>query len=384
MPQLAPPRHHAGFTLDVFRLLAGRDPADNVAWSPYSVTAALQLAAAGARGRTLAEIAAVAGEPAETAGLLARASTADGVEVANTLWVDSGLDVLPAYESTLRDRRDARIAAADFPGDADRARELINADVEETTHGWIRHLLPPGTVDTGTRAVIVNALWARVPWLAEFDRENTRVLPFHTPRGRREVPTMSRRGRLAYAAAGGWRLVTLPSCGIQELSGPDGRTVKVVNPGDLVFDVFLPEGARSAGSFEAGGAPGAALLRELYDSARHELVDLRLPRFGVASGAGLGSVLRRLGVRALFTDGADLSGISGQPLRVDEVIHRAVLTVDEKGAEGSAATAMVAPGGAAVPAPSEPIAMHVDRPFLAMVRHQPTGVIYFMARVTEP
>lgn len=198
---------------------------------------------------------------------------------------------------------------------------------------------------------------------------------------------MTQRGSLAHAAADGWRLVTLPSCGIEEITIGEGRTATVVGPGELVFDVLLPDvAADEAARAAADRVPGRELLRRLHESAHHELVDLRLPRFGVASGMDLRPVLERLGVRALFSEAADLSGISPQPLRIDKVVHRAVLNVDEKGAEGAAATAMVAPIGARDderPAPT-PVEVHVDRPFLAMVRHQPTGAIYFMARITEP
>jgi len=33
---------------------------------------------------------------------------------------------------------------------------------------------------------------------------------------------------------------------------------------------------------------------------------------------------------------------------------------------------------------SEPVAVDVDRPFLLLVQHAATGVIYFAARVVEP
>jgi serpin B len=61
-----------------------------------------------------------------------------------------------------------------------------------------------------------------------------------------------------------------------------------------------------------------------------------------------------------------------------------VLTVDEQGLEGAAATGMVMRALALHRDLSEPVVVRVDRPFLFMVRHRPSGAVYFLARVTSP
>lgn len=42
----------------------------------------------------------------------------------------------------------------------------------------------------------------------------------------------------------------------------------------------------------------------------------------------------------MFSDGADLSGLleSGQPLQVSDVVHKAIIEIDEEGATAAAAT----------------------------------------------
>jgi serine protease inhibitor len=67
---------------------------------------------------------------------------------------------------------------------------------------------------------------------------------------------------------------------------------------------------------------------------------------------------------------------------VSAAVHKAVLQVDESGLEGAAATAMmIVPTSASI---SSPVVVRVDRPFLMLVRHLRTGVVYFAAKVTEP
>jgi serine protease inhibitor len=58
--------------------------------------------------------------------------------------------------------------------------------------------------------------------------------------------------------------------------------------------------------------------------------------------------------------------------------------VDEAGLEGAAATALMMVRAAAMLAPPRPLEGKVDRPFLVLIRHQASGAVYFLARVTQP
>jgi serpin B len=90
-------------------------------------------------------------------------------------------------------------------------------------------------------------------------------------------------------------------------------------------------------------------------------------------------------VRTLFGAEADLSGVTGgrEGLTVDAAVHKAVLTLDETGLEGAAATAVMMTRTAMM-TPPRPVPVHVDRPFLLLVRHRPTSTLYFLTRVTDP
>jgi serine protease inhibitor len=111
-------------------------------------------------------------------------------------------------------------------------------------------------------------------------------------------------------------------------------------------------------------------------------VSLRLPKLSLNLQAELTPVLNTLGVRTVFTNDADLSGISDDPLAVQAVLHETVLKLDEQGLEGAAATAVMM--RVLSFNPQEPVEVVVDRPFLLLVRHTRTGAVYFSARVTDP
>ncbi len=365
------------FVLDLHAALAGADRSAGFVWSPYSIGSALGVAAAGAGGRTRQELVAAlagTGDLAPVAAALADAAVLDPggdgapearIAVANTLWPDLTLPVAPPYVAAVQAWPGGAVRAADFRGDPAGARQTINAAVEKTTNGLIKDLLPADVVRRETRAILVNALWLRASWLAEFPRSATAPAPFHAPGGRTAVPTMRLERRLRYAAGAGWQLVGLPA------------------GGGVVAEVLLPDGDL------AGAEPALtpAALEGLLDAAQPRLISLWLPKFRVeAAAAELVEPLAAVGIRTLFTDEADLTAVTGgaERLKVDAAVHKAVLTVDETGLEGAAATALMMVRAAGMLAPARPLEVKVDRPFLVLIRHQASGAIYFLARVTRP
>ena len=356
---------HADFALALYGELAKDLPAaGNVVWSPYSVASALGVTAAGARGTTYDELArALGGELAGLGRELSAAARLNDAEVAvaNTLWARLGLPFVDDYQRAVLGWPGGALHAADFRGDPEAARGKINADVEKTTRGLIKELLAAGAISAETAAVIVNALYLKVAWQQAFEEDATTPRPFSAPSGRRTVPAMRQMQRMPYAAAGGWRMVSLPT------------------QSDVVVDVLLPDDA---------GADltkiGVSALTGLYDSAAPVQVDLTLPKFRLETAATLNGPLGGLGVVAAFDpERADFTGITPERICISKIVHQAVLRVDEQGFEGAAATAVVMRLASAF-GPSRTVEFRVDRPFLLLVRHATTGAIYFLARITEP
>lgn len=111
-----------------------------------------------------------------------------------------------------------------------------------------------------------------------------------------------------------------------------------------------------------------------------EANDVVLPKFAIASDFSLPDTLVKLGIVTAFDpDLADLSGIDGaRDLFVDKAVHKAMITVDEDGAEAAAATG-IGVGDASAPEP-----FRADHPFVFAIYDAVTGSILFMGRVTDP
>jgi serine protease inhibitor len=347
---------------------AAPDPARDMCWSPYSVSAALGLAAAAARGATRDEVLAVltGGADVETcARLLSLAAGPGGgaeLALASTAWLRADATVADGFPEALAPWPAAALRT--FGPDPDQTRRTINADVAECTRGLIAELLGANALTAETVALLVNALYLRTAWLHQFDPDATRPRPFHAPTGPVEVPTMELVAELGQAGTGRWQVVTLPALG-----GVDTT-------------VLLPHGPLDAAEEALTGDE----LDDLLTPHPSRRVRLRLPKLGMSWGDDLSDALRACGVRTLFDpDRADLSGLTPmRPTWVSKVIHQAVLRIDEHGMEGAAATAMTIAGRALGPPLAEPLLVAVDRPFLLLVSHRGTGSIYFLARVTDP
>ncbi|WP_372666744.1 serpin family protein [Amycolatopsis kentuckyensis] len=358
---------HLRFALAVHRALGAEG--GNTCFSPYSVASALTLAARAAQGQTREELVALVGDPDAQTVLLREAaelveeSRGEQAElaVANTLWADDRLPLEDSFKAALSEWPGAAVSSAPFEKDPEGARALVNADVERTTRGLIPQLLPPGSIDRDVAAVLVNALYLKAAWKLPFREANTSDAPFHAPSGTRDVPTMWLGERVGYAHAAGW------------------QAVQLVAAGGLQAVVLLPDGDLA----DAEAALDQATLTSLLDQVKVKPVELALPKITLDIPSSLTGVLRGLGVRTMFTDEADLSGLSPDPrLTVSEVLHQAVLRVDEQGFEGAAATALTMRLTSMII--DEPVTVTVDRPFLLLVRHAGTGALHFFARVVEP
>jgi serine protease inhibitor len=360
-------REHLEFTLALQDALA---PKGNVVWSPFSVASALALVARGADGTTKDEIVSLllGDKGAQVEGLIRlleqgeRLATAREdqdppvIAVSNTLWSDVSITVRPEFQDALAKMASGALRPAPFQKDPEGARRMINSDVARTTRELIPELLPGGTIQQDTVAALVNALYLKVAWRNKFEESATEPRAFHTPDGDVRVPTMWVSESLGYAHTDGWQVVSLPAIGGVEAT------------------VLLPDGDLPDIDSET--------LQRLVTAPKRRKVSLRMPKLRLKLQAELTGVLNGLGVRTVFTDDANLSGISDDPLAVQAVIHETVLKIDEQGLEGAAATAVMM--RALSFNPEQPVEVDVDRPFLLLVRHAESGVVYFSARVVDP
>jgi serpin B len=151
--------------------------------------------------------------------------------------------------------------------------------------------------------------------------------------------------------------------------------------GKLSMLVLLPK-AGSTESLENALTPQN--LSAWKSKLMEQRVDVYFPRFKLETKYFLSENLTHMGMPSAFTNAADFSGIDGrQDLYISAVIHQAYVSVDEKGTEAAAATAVVvglkgSPVGPAIPV------FAADHPFIFLIQDRETGNILFMGKVADP
>jgi serpin B len=351
----------------------------NVILSPYSVSAAMMMVDVGAAGQTQSQIEQVLQLPGHGADEApAYASIACGMEtdatnygneldIANTLWVQQGLSLEPTFESVLKSGYDAPPRQVDFQGTPASAVSTINAWVSSATQGNIPSLLGRADVDSTTRLVVVNAVYFKGTWADGFDPSQTAPGTFTLTDGTSiQVPTMNGTVNAGYSWSKDLTVVELPYKG-----------------GGVAMDFFMPTQASGLAQFESTLTPSVLSAALSGLSSESQLV-LYLPKFTFTTSVELVPVLQGMGITDAFEPAvADFSGIDGaMDLSVHAVVQQALVEVDEQGTVAAAATAVSTCdncGGGA-----ESLTVHLDQPFLFLIRDVTNGSILFMGQVLDP
>jgi len=361
--------------ISLYNLVAAEKAGENIFISPLSISIALAMTHGGAAGGTAEEIGGVLGLAGWAGEKIYRANgelierldeETEGIrlDIANSLWCRIGLDFDPLFLDRTEEYFSAEARTLDFtsPG----APGVINGWVSEHTEGMIDEIVR--SIDPLSILFIINAVYFKGEWKEEFDEAETREEDFHTAAGGVErVDMMHQTGTYRYHRGEDYQAVSLPY--------GDGR---------MSMYLFLPDSTASLKEFARprNGADWDACLSRFSNRKG----SIALPRFRAEFETGLQALLERLGmVKAFDRNDADFSGMtSGGPGQVwiDEILHKAVVEVTEKGTEAAAATSVVMVATSI--SVEEPFEMIFDRPFFLAIRDNVTGMILFMGSIADP
>ena len=369
---------NTAFAFDLYQRL--RAEGGNLFYSPYSISIALAMTWAGARGMTADQMQAVFHYPspwrvtgeifdALDLALASRGQNSQGADgkpfklsVANAVWGQSGGDFVPDYLDYLAQDYGAGLRVVDFMTAPEPSRVAINSWVSDQTSGRIPDLLPPGSITMDTRFVLTDAVYFNASWQQPFDVHATKDGTFHALDGSTQPARMMSTNLtgVGYAAGDGWQAAAIPY---------DGDQLSMV--------IIAPDAGRFA-EIEAAldGKKVGGVLAALSRSG----LALTLPQWKTEASTSLARTLSAMGMPLAFGDGADFSGIDGQrDLSISEIFHKAWITVDESGTEAAAATAVVVGTDAAF----NQHTLTVDRPFIYLIRDDATGAVLFVGRMVS-
>lgn len=368
---------NGSFAISLLKILGEEDKSRNLFFCPMSVSSALAMVYLGAKGNTATQMSQVLGLSGDGdvhqgfQTLLAevnKCGTQYLLKSACRLFGEESCDFLSTFKESCQKFYQAGIEEMSFVKDTEGCRKHINDWVLEKTEGKISEVLSPGTVCPLTKLVLVNAMYFKGKWKAQFDRKYTRGMPFKTNQEEKKTVQMMfkhAKFKMAHVDEVNAQVLALPYA-------EDELNMVVLLP-DESSDLTVVEKALTYEKLRAWTNP---------ETLTESKVQVFFPRLKLEESYDLETVLQSLGMTDAFEETkADFSGMTSKKnVPVSKVAHKCFVEVNEEGTEAAATTAVIRNTRSCRVEPR----FCADRPFLFFIWHQKTSSILFCGRFSSP
>nr|XP_033807052.1 serine protease inhibitor 2.1-like isoform X2 [Geotrypetes seraphini]XP_033807053.1 serine protease inhibitor 2.1-like isoform X2 [Geotrypetes seraphini]XP_033807054.1 serine protease inhibitor 2.1-like isoform X2 [Geotrypetes seraphini]XP_033807055.1 serine protease inhibitor 2.1-like isoform X2 [Geotrypetes seraphini]XP_033807056.1 serine protease inhibitor 2.1-like isoform X2 [Geotrypetes seraphini]XP_033807058.1 serine protease inhibitor 2.1-like isoform X2 [Geotrypetes seraphini] len=356
------------FTFRIYQELLASS-SSNILFSPVGIFTALSMLALGAKDETNIEI-------IETLGFNYSQHTDKEIhrctqymiqkltepisdlklEMSNALFVSKEYKLLSVYMEEMHKYK-ADEFTTDFSNTVE-ATKQINEYVTEKIHGITGDIV--SDLDPRTVILLVNCLFLQAQWEHTFNPDLTREGNFHVDENTDvKVPMMFQIGML-------------------DIYNDDELNCTVVRlpyKGNASVLLVLP-GIKNMKEVEA--ALTQSTIKKWKSKLYKTNVALKFPKFILPSSLDLKPILMKMGMKKVFTDGADLTGLTGQPdLKVSTALHKAMIDVNETGTMAAAVTVVQ------IMPISVPRSVGFDHPFIMLIFDH-KGTCLFMGKIVNP
>jgi serpin B len=348
-----------------YDLLQNLDTTENLFLSSFSIRTALAMVYAGAKGNTAKQMQQVLYFDNSEDFQAAFASQTNSVKqvkysqlnIANALWVQQDFQLLNSYQKKLQKYYQTEAYKLNFstPASLEKSRQKINRWVEAQTKNKIKDLIKPGILQPTTRVVLTDAIYFLGNWEFPFDPKNNFEDYFYAAAEKQQTDFMRKELTINYTENPKYQLVQIP-----------------YKRNELYLEILLPKA-----NSNIDDVLGSLTNNEKQHSKpKPERVEVIIPKFKLTKTLNLKVVLQKMGMKDVFGNDADLSGMNKQKaLYLSAVLHKAFVQVDETGTEAAAATGGVVAIKSAPPVKNK--IFRADHPFLFLIKHRETGTILF-------
>ncbi|GAB6022794.1 hypothetical protein CHUAL_006892 [Chamberlinius hualienensis] len=367
------------FALNLFKGLKD----DNLFLSPFSISVALTMVLAGAKGSTSSQMKSTLNlgafsndaqiNQAYQAVLNSICSNNNyTLSTANKIFAQENFPIFQSYLDILKNYYKSSAENVNFVTNGDGVAEQINSWIEQQTNNLIKDVIPPGTLSPDTVLVLVNAIYFKGIWQKEFQDSNSKLEDFTLSNGKTvSTSIMNNKDHFLYGEDNqlNAKVIGLPYAGNR-----------------LSMYVILPN--------QVDGLPtlknqlDSTSFRRLLSSLSLEIVQVKLPSFTLSFKKTLNDLLQKLGMVDLFNPfTANLTGISNPEngrLSVSDVIHQSYVKVDEKGTTAAAVTVVAVIKTLSVEASPIIYEFYATHPFIFVIYDKDTDLILFIGNLDNP
>ncbi|MFH1000883.1 MAG: serpin family protein, partial [Bacteroidota bacterium] len=360
------------FGFDLLKKAFNESSSKNLMISPLSVSQALSMTYNGAANETKTAFenllhfngqttSAVNQASLDLTNALLNVDPKINIKIANSIWYKKGFSVENDFILTNQKYYSAKVQELDFSNP--QSKDIINAWVNEKTNKLIPkiidQILPEDVM------FLINAIYFKGSWKAEFDKKQTGQKPFYLSNGSvKNVETMQLKSYFSVYYAENYSVIDLPY-------GQGNFSMLIVLPTDesSLSDLIKNMDAQTWSS--------------IVDNLQIPMSkELKMPKFKFEYENELNNELTDLGLGVAFSDFADFTGINKNGgLYVSRVKHKSFIEVNEEGTEAAAVTSVTV--GVTSAGPDSNI-FAIDHPFLFAIKEKFTNAILFLGTVTDP
>ncbi len=342
--------------------------------SPLSISTAFAMALNGADGDTYEQMRDFFGYSGMTNEEINRAyrdliellTTLDPkvvMNIANSIWVREDFQVLEDFLERNRTYFDAEVSRLDFS--KPEAPDIINAWIEQKTKGLIEEMI--NEIDPLVVMYLINAIYFNGDWTVQFDPDETEDRRFYRDDDTTiEVPTMTGRHEFRYYLGDDWTALDM-------WYGDAGFSFTALMPAeDAALQELIPDLT-------------IARFQSITSRLEQDTINVFMPKFELDYEIDdFPFDLMEMGLTLPFDSfEADFSRITDiQQIYISDVMHRAVIKLDEEGSEAAAVTVIefreLSAGGGG----KHYLTIRLDRPFLFFIRENSSNTILFMGAYT--
>ncbi len=359
------------------KLLSQMPKDKNHMFSPLSVKMALALVANGASGTTKEQILnTICVDDLDTFNefskdLIEKYSQTENLKlsVANSIWINS--DKTDQKFSSVYEERMKAFYNADVKTTNNKdAVSQVNSWVNDKTNGKISKIIN----SPDFWASVVNAIYFKAAWANEFHEAATKKDAFTSADGKESsIDFMNRRAWMPLYNSEGITILELPYKNRFAKVSSDGEYIGSDTYDSLDVSMYLMMG-------DAILNPEAELNSIINsDKLSSVYTNLSMPKFKIEFETSLNNILMNLGITDAFSqEKADFKNMFDMGnMFITEAIHKTYISVDEKGTEAAAVTAIGMAGSAL---PPEPIDIKFNKPFYFIIRDNNSAETLFMGR----
>ncbi len=352
------------FANELYQELEGEE---NLFFSPLSIYMALGMTYNGAAEITKEEFENVFGKDVDLNDLnrelqyLVRGYEDIEFKLSNSLWIRDTYqkEVLESFLTKNKEYYGAKVSYLDFNKAS--AVDIINEWVAKTTEGLIEEAVEE--IDPLTVMFLINTIYFQGDWLKQFEKEDTYETDFFITGDKVvDVDMMHQINNFDYYEDEDVQFVLLPYEG-----------------SETAMFVALPQ---NESSFDYNK------LDKYIAKAKNNntSVSLHLPKTEIGFRSSLKGALQSLGLKSAFDESlADFSNMAVSAkqdgLHIHDVIHEAVLIIDEEGTEAAAMTSVEM---RVESVPQFDKKMKINRPFHVGIIDLDSSVILFSGHVNNP